>query len=107
MAKRPAGCSRRSNFQNGSSAIKQVLVFLLQWESPIAKRPTNASVGLRDSFPFIFLLPRFEKSSLDPGNPSGHARLSPILCPLLPVRLDDTAYRNWRSKAYGSKKSAS
>lgn len=33
-AKRLAGCSRRSNFQNGSSSIKQVLLLLLLHGEP-------------------------------------------------------------------------
>lgn len=94
--KRLPGCSRRSNFQNGSSSIKQVLLLLLQREKP-ANPSQNAQrmpfPRLERTFPFIFSFcaSGSRSSILDPENPSSFARLNSILCLLLPSSLSPFA----------------
>lgn len=106
---RLAGCSRRSNFQNGSSSIKQVLLSLLQWASS-----TNPSQNVRRMPPWvcrkIVLSPLFlfqsPPTSCGPENRStDHPRESRTieLDPLshgAPVRLGDTSFQN---KKFGTR----
>lgn len=98
---RLAGCSRRSNFQNGSSSIKQVLLSLLQWASS-----TNPSQNVRRMPPWAcrkivpsttpLFLHQSSPTSCGPENRStDHPRGSRTieLDPLshgAPVRLNDT-----------------
>lgn len=77
------GCSRRSNFQNGSRSIKQVLLLLVQ-----PKKPTNPSQNVprippqtagKIVSPSFFPCHELESRSTIPRIPKGLARLSSIL----------------------------
>ena len=99
------GCSRRSNFQNGSSSIKQVLLSLVQPEKPTepnssrnVQRIPPWAAGKIVSPPSFFPCRGSESRSAIPTIPEGFARLSSILrvC-YYPVRPDDTGFPNGRN----------